>query len=64
MIIAANPNDDSIINNAVATINLVRCCIVLPGIDVIFVTTAANEGVVGSININVPRPAACAIASC
>jgi hypothetical protein len=45
-------------------INTFRCCTLLPDLDSLWEAAAADEGLVGSVDITVPRPDACAVTSC
>ncbi|KAK8133269.1 hypothetical protein PG999_001442 [Apiospora kogelbergensis] len=49
---------------AAATINRVRCCNVLPDLDVLWLEAAGAYGVVGQVQTDVPRPGACAAVQC
>jgi len=62
--IAENADDAGIVAAAVATINEVRCCVVLPSAQELFEQTAENLGLVGEIRTDVERPDACAAVSC
>jgi hypothetical protein len=48
----------------IASINHVRCCNVLPDLDILWVQSAAGDGLVGSVPTSAPRPAACSTISC
>lgn len=48
----------------VLQINTFRCCTLLPDLDVLWLAAAEDEGIVGQVNLNVPRPDACATISC
>ncbi|KAF5344557.1 hypothetical protein D9757_014885 [Collybiopsis confluens] len=45
-------------------INQVRCCNVLPDLDVLWLQAAEAEGLVGEVNTSVPRPSTCAAVTC
>lgn len=45
-------------------INQVRCCNVLPDLDVLWLEAAEDEGLIGQVNTAVPRPNACASIVC
>ncbi|ETI27373.1 hypothetical protein G647_09563 [Cladophialophora carrionii CBS 160.54] len=62
--IVASPADATNVAHQLATINQFRCCTVLPSLDILWQTTAANEGLVGSGPIVAPRPSTCAAITC
>ena len=62
--IIQNPNNNNVVQNAVDRINQVRCCNVLPDLDVLWLAAAETEGIVGQVNTDVPRPNACANIQC
>lgn len=45
-------------------INTFRCCQLLPDLDSLWEAAAADEGLIGSVDISVPRPDACATTTC
>ncbi|KAK7961623.1 uncharacterized protein PG986_002448 [Apiospora aurea] len=63
-------NLQSIVNNpktaptAVANINKIRCCNVLPDLDVLWREAAQRYRIQGQVQTTVPRPRACASAKC
>ena len=62
--IITNQNDINIINTDVANINQIRCCNVLPDLDVLWTAAADAEGVSNLVNLVVPRENACATITC
>jgi hypothetical protein len=48
----------------IASINQVRCCNVLPDLDVLWLQSAEGDGLVGSVPTSADRPAACGSVSC
>jgi hypothetical protein len=59
-----NQNDLTVINQDIANINQVRCCNVLPDLDVLWKAAADAEGVSNLVNLVVPRENACATITC
>jgi hypothetical protein len=59
-----NQNDLNVINADIANINQIRCCHVLPDLDVLWTAAADDEGVSNLVNLAVPRPNACATLTC
>jgi len=59
-----NPGDATVVASNLQTINNVRCCNVLPDLDVLWTAAADDEGVSNQVNLSVPRPNACASISC
>jgi hypothetical protein len=52
------------VESLVEGINNIRCCNVLPDLDVLWLEAAEQAGIVGTVNTNVPRPDACAVVQC
>jgi hypothetical protein len=59
-----NQNDLTIINQDIVNINQVRCCNVLPDLDVLWTAAADAKGVSNLVNLVVPRENACATITC
>jgi hypothetical protein len=59
-----NQNDINVINTDISNINQIRCCNVLPDLDVLWTDAADDEGVSNLVNLAVPRPNACATVAC
>ena len=59
-----NQNDLTTINQDITNINQVRCCNVLPDLDVLWTAAADAEGVSNLVNLVVPRENACATITC
>ncbi|KAK7986958.1 hypothetical protein PG996_006434 [Apiospora saccharicola] len=57
-------DDEAAAPRAAATINRIRCCNVLPDLDVLWREAAESYGVVGQVQVSVPRPGACAAVKC
>jgi len=62
--IMADPNDSDSVASNLATINLFRCCSVLPDLDALWEFDADDEGVSNQVPISAPRPGTCASISC
>jgi len=60
MAIINNPNDQAFVTSQINVINQVRCLAVLPLLDNIWATAAAQFGITGQVATDVPREAACA----
>lgn len=61
---ASSAGNHATIESNVATINGIRCCQVLPALDVLWLTAAEDYGLVGTVDTTVPRPNACALIEC
>jgi hypothetical protein len=59
-----NQNDLDVINTDISNINHIRCCNVLPDLDILWTAAADDEGVSNLVNLVVPRPNACATIVC
>jgi hypothetical protein len=59
-----NQNNLNQINIEIGEINQVRCCSVLPDLDVLWTAAADDEGVSNLVNLVVPRENACATVFC
>jgi hypothetical protein len=59
-----NQNDLAIIKQDIYNINEVRCCNVLPDLDVLWTAAADAEGVSNLVNLVVPSENACAAINC
>ena len=64
MNIIANPDDDTTVQTAVDDINAFRCCNVLPDADILWLDSAADNGIVGQVTITAGRENACANIIC
>jgi hypothetical protein len=62
--IIANPNNTVTVTNAVADINIFRCCNVLPDVDTLFLDSATDSGIANVVPLSVSREEACASISC
>ena len=62
--IIANPNDTQTVTNAVADINVFRCCNVLPDVDTLFLDSATDSGIANVVPLSVAREEACASIGC
>ncbi|OAP59757.1 hypothetical protein AYL99_04759 [Fonsecaea erecta] len=62
--IISNPSDASNVATQLQTINQFRCCHVLPDLDILWSSTAEDEGVANIAPISAPRPSTCASISC
>lgn len=59
-----NQNDLTTINTDIGNINQIRCCNVLPDLDVLWTAAADDAGVANVVNLVVPRENACATITC
>jgi hypothetical protein len=59
-----NQNDLTIIKQDITNINQVRCCNVLPNLNVLWTAAADAEGVSNLVNLVVPNENACAAINC
>ena len=59
-----NQNNLDVINTDIANINSIRCCNVLPDLDILWTAAADDEGVSNLVDLTVPRPNACATVAC
>jgi hypothetical protein len=59
-----NQNDLTIINQDIAKINQVRCCNVLPDVDILWTAAAIAEGVSNLVNLMADTENACATITC
>ncbi|KAJ9144206.1 hypothetical protein NKR23_g6158 [Pleurostoma richardsiae] len=59
-----NFGDAGTVATSLQVINNVRCCNVLPALDVIWLTAAEDYGLVGSVTTDVPRPNSCSTVQC
>ena len=59
-----NQNDLDIINADIANINQIRCCNVLPDLDILWPAAADAEGVSNLVNTVAPEENACATITC
>ncbi|KAK8121616.1 hypothetical protein PG984_010286 [Apiospora sp. TS-2023a] len=57
-------DDEAAAPRAAVTINRIRCCNVLPDLDVLWREAAESYGVVGQVQTSVPRPGACGSVKC
>lgn len=64
MDITVNGADTAQVQADLSQINTFRCCTLLPDLDVLWLEAAEDEGLVGQVNLSVPRPNACAIIAC
>lgn len=48
----------------VDTINQFRCCTLLPDLDILWLSAAEDEGLVGQVTLSPPRPNACSSIAC
>ena len=62
--IIADPSNTDTVTNAVADINVFRCCNVLPDVDTLFLDSATDFGVADQVPLSVPRENACANIQC
>ena len=62
--IIADPGNTDTVTNAVANINIARCCNVLPDVDTLFLDSATDFGVANQVPLSVPRENACANIQC
>ena len=62
--IIADPSNTDTVANAVADINIKRCCNVLPDVDTLFLNSAVDFGVADQVPLSVPREDACADIDC
>lgn len=56
--------DGGDVTTAVNAINQVRCCNVLPDLDVLWLQAAEDYGLIGQVNTVVPRENACSSITC
>ena len=59
--IASNP---ATLAQNLQTINQFRCCDVLPDLDILWSSTAEDEGVANQVPLSAPRPTTCAAINC
>lgn len=59
-----NPTDDTMVQDAVDDINAFRCCNVLPDADILWLDSAADNGIADQVTITAERPDACANIVC
>ena len=59
-----DPSDPSDVNTQLQQINGVRCCDVLPALDILWQAAADDEGISNLVNTTVPRPNACSQVNC
>jgi hypothetical protein len=52
------------VNADLGVINSFRCCSLLPALDILWTAAASDEGIVGQVDLIVPRPNACATMAC
>jgi hypothetical protein len=64
MDIAANGANTAQVNADILQINTFRCCTLLPDLDSLWLAAAEDEGLIGSVDVTVPRPNACASIVC
>jgi len=62
--IISNPSDTAAVHAAVGDINFFRCCNVLPDADLLWLDSAADNGLVGTVPITAGRPDACSSTDC
>ena len=62
--IIADPSNTDTVTNAVANINIARCCNVLPDVDTLFQDSAVDFGIADQVPLSVPREDACANIQC
>lgn len=62
--IVNNPNDAQSVATQLQQINGVRCCNVLPDLDILWQDAADDYGISNLVNTVVPRPNACATTAC
>jgi hypothetical protein len=62
--IIADPSNTDTVTNAVASINIARCCNVLPDVDTLFLDSATDFGIANLVPLSVPRENACANIEC
>ena len=62
--IIADPTNTDTVTNAVADINVFRCCNVLPDVDTLFLDSAVDFGIADQVPLSVPRENACANIQC
>ena len=62
--IIADPSNTDTVTNAVANINIARCCNVLPDVDTLFLDSAVDFGIADQVPLSVPREDACANIQC
>ena len=59
-----NPSDPGNVQVQLQQINGVRCCNVLPALDIIWQACADDEGISNLVNTSVPRPNSCSQVAC
>lgn len=59
-----NPGDAEVVKTQLLQINNVRCCNVLPDLDILWQDAADDYGISNVVNTAVPRPNACATSDC
>ncbi|OCL11118.1 hypothetical protein AOQ84DRAFT_387047 [Glonium stellatum] len=59
-----DPSATSIVNTQLEEINSVRCCNVLPALDILWQAAADDEGISNQVDTSVPRPNACSQVVC
>ncbi|KAH8896528.1 hypothetical protein GQ53DRAFT_819613 [Thozetella sp. PMI_491] len=64
MDVTTNGADTQQVLADVAQINQFRCCTLLPGLDILWLAAAEDEGLVGQVTTSAPRPNACAAINC
>lgn len=62
--IITNPNDANTVGSALSSINLTRCCNVLPDLSILWPDAANQEGISNQVNTAVPTPAVCSSVTC
>ncbi len=62
--IITNPNNANNVSSALGSINLTRCCNVLPDLSILWPDAADQEGISDQVNTAVPTPAACSSIMC
>jgi hypothetical protein len=62
--IITDPNNADSVNSALESINLTRCCNVLPDLSVLWPDAANQEGISDQVNTAVPIPAVCSTITC
>lgn len=64
MDIVVNGANPAQVEADVLQINTFRCCTLLPDLDSLWLAAAEDEGLIGSVDVTVPRPDACASTAC
>ena len=62
--IITDPNDTNSVSSALDSINLTRCCNVLPDLSVLWPDAANQEAISDQVNTAVPIPAVCSSITC